>query len=137
MEKEARLQRRAAGSEAIVGYALAYFSGATTAFVDPSGAACIPGGLWPCGLSGGAPPDCVLIGPVQPCGCNWPLASGGVRPVLTVADPSFVRLLCATTPPEGNKVAAVRMIANIRTDHSFGQLDNNDYLRRMFQAFEF
>jgi hypothetical protein len=61
---------------------LAYFSGSTTVLVDPSGAACIPGGLWPCGLSAGAPPEDVLIGPVQPCGCNWPLSSGGVRPVL-------------------------------------------------------
>jgi hypothetical protein len=57
-----------------------YFFGATTVLFDPSGAACIPGGLWPCGLSAGAPPDCVLIGPVQLCGCNWPLSSGAVRP---------------------------------------------------------
>jgi hypothetical protein len=28
----------------------------TTVLFDPSGAACIPGGLWPCGLSAGAPP---------------------------------------------------------------------------------
>ena len=26
---------------------LAYLSGSTTVLVDPSGAACIPGGLWP------------------------------------------------------------------------------------------
>jgi hypothetical protein len=55
-----------------------YLSGATIVLLDPSGAACMPGGLWPWGLSAGAPPDCVLIGPVQPCGCNWPFCSGGV-----------------------------------------------------------
>ena len=56
----------------------AYLAGAVVVFDDPSGAACIPGGLWPWGLSAGAPPEPVLIGPVQPCGCAWPFSSGGV-----------------------------------------------------------
>lgn len=43
-----------------------YFAGAVVVLDDPSGAACMPGGLWPWGLSAGAPPDPVLIGPVQP-----------------------------------------------------------------------
>lgn len=60
-----------------------YLSGSTVVFEEPSGAGCMPGGLWPCGLSAGAPPDPVSIGPVQPCGCSWPLVSGvTVRPVL-------------------------------------------------------
>ena len=62
-----------------------YLSGATVVFEEPSGAACIPGGDWPCGLEGGAPPVPVSIGPVQPCGCFWPFVSGTgvwVRPVL-------------------------------------------------------
>jgi hypothetical protein len=42
----------------------------------------MPGGLWPCGLSGGAPPTPVSVGPVQPCGCFSPLTSGAERPVL-------------------------------------------------------
>ena len=37
---------------------------------EPFGAACIPGGVSPCGLEAGAPPvDLVSIGPVFPCGC--------------------------------------------------------------------
>ena len=62
-----------------------YSSGATVVFEEPSGAACIPGGDWPCGLEAGAPPVSVLMGPVQPCGCFWPFVSGTgvwVRPVL-------------------------------------------------------
>lgn len=55
-----------------------YLAGAVVVLDDPSGAACMPGGLWPWGLSAGAPPDPVLIGPVQPCGCSWPFSSGGV-----------------------------------------------------------
>lgn len=47
-----------------------YLGGATVVLVDPSGAGCIPGALCPWGLSGGAPPEPVLVGPVQPCGCN-------------------------------------------------------------------
>jgi len=63
-----------------------YFLGATTVFVDTPGATHIPDGLWPCGLSAGAPPDCVSIDPAQPCGCNWPSSSGEVLPVLVVAE---------------------------------------------------
>jgi hypothetical protein len=37
----------------------------------------------------GAPPDCVLIGPVQPCGCNWPLSSGAARPLAVGAGPGL------------------------------------------------
>jgi len=53
-------------------------------FDEPSGAACMPGGVWPCGLSAGAPPVLVFRGPVGPCGCFSPLFSGGetVVPVL-------------------------------------------------------
>ncbi len=37
---------------------------------EPFGAACMPGGVSPCGLAAGAPPlDLVFIGPVCPCGC--------------------------------------------------------------------
>src|SRR5262245_20733138 len=64
------------------------FAGATTTyfgpeivFDDPSGAACMPGGVWPCGLSAGAPPWPVVIGPVGPCGCIWPLSFNSVLPV--------------------------------------------------------
>jgi hypothetical protein len=39
---------------------------------DPWGAACMPGGVCPCGLSAGAPPEPVSKGPVRPCGCVWP-----------------------------------------------------------------
>ena len=60
-----------------------YFSGSTVVLEEPSGADCMPGGVWPCGLSGGAPPVPVVIGPVQPCGCFSPFTSGTtVRPVL-------------------------------------------------------
>src|ERR1700731_1323060 len=41
----------------------------TIVLEDPSGAACMPGGDWPCGLSAGAPPVVVSRGPVEPCGC--------------------------------------------------------------------
>lgn len=60
-----------------------YFSGSTVVLEEPSGADCMPGGVWPCGLSAGAPPVPVWIGPVQPCGCFSPFVSGTtVRPVL-------------------------------------------------------
>jgi len=60
-----------------------FFAGVSTmVFDEPSGAACIPGGVWPCGLSAGAPPDFVSSGPVFPCGCAGPCFSGMiVRPV--------------------------------------------------------
>jgi hypothetical protein len=52
---------------------------------EPPGAGCISGGVPPCGLEAGAPPDPVEFGPVHPCGCSWPLLSGStVRPVLYV-----------------------------------------------------
>ena len=77
-----------------------YFCGSTTVFVDPSGAACMPGGLCPCGLSGGAPPDLVSSGPVQPCGCNWPFSSGGERPVVVFT--SVFDSACAAANPHEN-----------------------------------
>jgi hypothetical protein len=43
---------------------------------EPSGAACIVGGVSPCGLDGGAPPLPVVIGPVEPCGWPAPLVVG-------------------------------------------------------------
>jgi hypothetical protein len=39
---------------------------------DPSGAACRPGGVCPCGLSAGAPPELGSRGPVRPWGCICP-----------------------------------------------------------------
>src|SRR5665647_2559389 len=65
------------------GCACYFLSGSTTVFDEPSGAACMPGAVSPCGLEAGAPPGLVLIGPVQPCGCNCRFGSGvTVRPVL-------------------------------------------------------
>ena len=46
-----------------------YFFSSTTVLFEPSGAASMPGGDCPCGLSAGAPPDPVLMGPVGPWGC--------------------------------------------------------------------
>lgn len=61
-----------------------YRFGSTTVFDEPPGAASVPDGVSPCGLSAGAPPEPVAsIWPVRPCGCIWPLVSGEtVRPVL-------------------------------------------------------
>ena len=91
------------------GYTMPYLGGATTVLVDPSGAGCMPGGLCPCGLSAGAPPDFVSSGPVQPCGCNWPLSSGGERPVVVLI--SLFGPVCAAVSPHDN----VRQIAIIRS----------------------
>jgi hypothetical protein len=38
----------------------------TIVLSEPSGAACIPGGVCPCGLEAGAPPVPVSRGPVRP-----------------------------------------------------------------------
>jgi hypothetical protein len=46
-------------------------------FDEPSGAACMFGGVSPCGLDSGAPPLPVLSGPVEPCGWLAPLLVGG------------------------------------------------------------
>lgn len=61
-----------------------YFSGSTVVLEEPSGADCMPGGVWPIGLWCGGPSAVpVVIGPVQPCGCFTPFVSGTtVRPVL-------------------------------------------------------
>lgn len=87
--------------------ALRYLSGSTAVLVDPSGAGCIPGGLWPCGLSAGAPPDLVSSGPVQPCGCNRPLSSGAERPVAVFK--SFLGSSCAAANPHesATQIAAI------------------------------
>ena len=62
-----------------------FLSGKATIFDEPSGADCMPGGVSHGGLEAGAPPLVVLIGPVQPCGGNCPLASGvAVRPVVDI-----------------------------------------------------
>jgi hypothetical protein len=64
---------------------LAHPTGAVVADHFPFGAsaapgevACMLGGVSPCGLSGGAPPEPVLTGPVCPCGegCCFPRAWG-------------------------------------------------------------
>ena len=62
------------------------YLGSTIVFDDPSGAACILGGVCPCGLSAGAPPDPVSFGEGRPSGdCFSPSIVGGrtVRPVLS------------------------------------------------------
>src|SRR3954454_2972197 len=92
-----------------------YFRGSTTVLDDPSGAACMPGGLWPCGLSGGAPPEEVSIGPVQPCGCSWPLASGAVVPVGCLTEPLSGWAVCAPAMLAGNARARHSVSALIRT----------------------
>jgi hypothetical protein len=57
----------------------------------PPGAGCMGGGVPPCGLSAGAPPEPVSSGPVHPWGCNWPLLSGNtVRPVLWGESPGLL-----------------------------------------------
>jgi hypothetical protein len=95
---------------------------------EPSGAACIPGGVCPCGLSAGAPPVPVSRGPVGPCGWVTPFMSGGstVRPVLCgesagCCGPDCV---CADALPAHNArhkaTIAVRMYDScrlIRTGH--------------------
>src|SRR4029450_12674001 len=58
-----------------------FLSGPEIVFDEPSGAACMLGGVCPCGLSAGAPPVPVVIGPVGPCGCTWPLSFNSVLPV--------------------------------------------------------
>src|ERR1700752_2794122 len=58
-----------------------YF-GPEIVFDEPSGVDCMLGGVCPCGLSAGAPPWPVVIGPVGPCGCIWPLSFNSVLPVL-------------------------------------------------------
>jgi hypothetical protein len=74
--------------------------------LEPSGAACMPGGVCPCGLSAGAPPVPVSRGPVGPCGCVTPFMSGGstVRPVLCGESPGCCGLdcVCADALPAHN-----------------------------------
>jgi hypothetical protein len=65
--------------------------GSTMVFAAPPGAGCMSGGVPPCGLAAGAPPDPVESGPVQPCGWGWPRLSGNtVRPVLQGESPGFL-----------------------------------------------
>ena len=45
------------------------FPSVRTGLSEPCGADCIPGGVSPCGLEAGAPPDLVSSGPVFPWGC--------------------------------------------------------------------
>src|SRR5664280_1670620 len=58
------------------GCACYFLSGSTTVFDEPSGAACMPGAVSPCGLEAGAPPRLVLIGPVLDPGLSAVLFSG-------------------------------------------------------------
>lgn len=77
----------------------------TIVLFEPSGAACIPGGVCPCGLEAGAPPVPVSTGPVGPCGCVTPFMSGGstVRPVLCGESPGCrPNCVCADALPAHN-----------------------------------
>ena len=74
----------------------------------------MPGGVSPCGLSGGAPPEVVLMGPVQPCGRNSPLASGAVVPVGCLTE-LLSEAVCALARPAGNTRARHSVSALIRT----------------------
>ena len=81
-------------------------------FEEPSGAGCIPGGDWPCGLSGGAPPVPVSIGPVQPCGCFWPFVSGvWVRPVLYTDLSVFESSACTEVAKLAIQIGKIAMYA--------------------------
>lgn len=65
---------------------LGHHFGSTIVFEDPSGAACIEGGVCPCGLSAGAPPEPVSSGDERPSVAPFsPSIVGGrtVRPVLS------------------------------------------------------
>jgi len=63
---------------------LALVSGSIVLFDEASGAACLPRGVWPCGLSAAAPQFCVHR-PCWFCGC-FPLFSGEtVVPLLSGA----------------------------------------------------
>jgi hypothetical protein len=73
---------------------------------EPSGAACMFGGLWPCGLDAGAPPLPVSSGPVHPCGCFTPFVEGDVfAPELSGALCAF-----ATSAPTMPVKAAIRIV---------------------------
>ncbi len=101
-----------------------YF-GSTMVFEEPSGAGCMPGGDCPCGLSAGAPPLPVVIGPVRPCGCSCPLLSSGntVRPVLCSrnANPyNLFRLAWPVPRPLGIPVRpGARTLHPVRRDNHF------------------
>jgi hypothetical protein len=103
---------------------LAIYSPASGDFVDleePSGAACMFGGLWPCGLDAGAPPLPVSSGPVHPWGCSAPLVEGEVVvPVPSGAVCAFTTLV--TNNPFKRTVRIVNFIvfrhAIIKATHS-------------------
>jgi hypothetical protein len=85
--------------------------GSTMVLDAPPGAGCMVGGVPPCGLPAGAPPVPVVSGPVQPCGCSWPLLLGNtVRPVLYGESPGLLSSLslgggqsCADSKAERGK----------------------------------
>jgi hypothetical protein len=68
-------------------------AGSTIVLEDPSGAACIPVGDCPCGLSAGVPPVVASSGPVLPCGWFWPCAPSAVRRIAgqSIAGLTFLR----------------------------------------------
>ena len=72
---------------------------------DPFGADCMPGGVSPCGLAAGAPPDLVLIGPVFPCG--W-----ATFPLGLLLDCGSAGFGCAKTVVDAHKmkIAVIPMI---------------------------
>jgi hypothetical protein len=82
--------------------------GATIDFDEPSGAACMAGGVSPCGLAAGAPPLPVERGPVWPCGCLTPFVPGDiVVPVLLES------AVCARAKlaPESKQIVTMAMWA--------------------------
>src|SRR5215831_9490956 len=91
--------------------------GPTIVLSAPSGAACIPGGDWPCGLDAGAPPVPVSRGPVGPCGCTTPCVSGGrtVRPVLCEGSPGCfgAEEVCAHAGPRHSAKASAAMAMHV------------------------
>src|ERR1039458_3525104 len=93
------------------GCACYFLSGSTTVFDEPSGAACRPGAVSPCGLEAGAPPEFGLIGPVQPCACNSPSFPGvTLRPVLDSCLSAFLfsgRACAHAIPAEETKQTAI------------------------------
>ena len=79
VEKEALGRLVAAlesGPEIAAAFGCYWFDGDVIDLDEPSGAACMFGGVSPCGLAAGAPPLPVVTGPVEPCGWLAPSVVG-------------------------------------------------------------